>query len=85
MLTITCQTDESFQASLRKSLLEVNGHYEDFLFIINQPCKISNPGLCVPTGEASGDPLWGEYPGHPLYGDYEPSWTPSSTRLTASV
>ncbi len=51
--------------------MEVRGHFKDFFFTSNQPFKISNPGLCVTTVEASGDPLWVEDPGHPLYGDYE--------------
>jgi hypothetical protein len=27
--------------------------------------------MCVPTTDASGDPLWGEDPVHPLYGGYD--------------
>jgi hypothetical protein len=63
--------DESFEASLRKVLMEVRGNFKDFLFTSNLRFKIINPCLCVPTIEASGDPLWGEDPVHPLYGGYE--------------
>jgi hypothetical protein len=63
--------DESFKASLRKVLMEVRGHFKDFLFTSNLRFKIITPCLCVPTIEASGDPLWGEDPGHPLYGGYD--------------
>jgi hypothetical protein len=51
--------------------LELKGHYKAFLFTSNQPFKISNPGLCVRTVDASGYPLWGEDPVHPLYGGYD--------------
>ncbi len=63
--------DESFKASLRKVLMEVRGHFKDFLFTSNLRFKIINPCLCVPTIEASRDPLWGEDPVHPLYGGYD--------------
>jgi hypothetical protein len=63
--------DEGFEASLRKGLMEIRGYFKDFLFTNNLRFKILNPGLCVPSTDASGDPLWGEDPVHPLYGGYD--------------
>jgi hypothetical protein len=63
---------EDFEAELRAGLLAIRGHFKDFLFTNNlRSFKIVNPGLCVPTMDASGDPLWGEDPIHPLYSGYE--------------
>jgi hypothetical protein len=64
--------NENFEADLRSGLLAIRGHFKDFLFTSNlRGFKIVNPGLCVPTMDASGDPLWGEDPIHPLYSGYE--------------
>jgi hypothetical protein len=62
--------DDGFEASLRKGLMETRTYFEDFLFTNNLRFKILNPGLCVPTTDASGDPLWREDQVHPLYGGY---------------
>jgi hypothetical protein len=51
--------------------METRGYFKDFLFTNNLRFKILNPGLCVPSTDASGDPLWGEDPVHPLYGGYD--------------
>jgi len=63
--------DDGFEAGLRKGLMEIRGYFKDFLFTNNLRFKILNPGMCVPTTDASGDPLWGEDPVHPLYGGYD--------------
>jgi hypothetical protein len=63
--------DDGFEAGLRKGLMEIRGFFKDFLFTNNLRFKILNPGMCVPTTDASGDPLWGEDPVHPLYGGYD--------------
>jgi hypothetical protein len=64
--------NEDFEADLRSGLVAIRGHFKDFLFTNNlRGFKIVNPGLCVPTMDASEDPLWGEDPIHPLYSGYE--------------
>jgi hypothetical protein len=65
--------DPGFEDSIRAGLIEVRGFFKDFLFSSNlRGFRLLNPGLCVPTFNAEGDPLWGEDdPVHPLYNGYE--------------
>jgi hypothetical protein len=45
----------------------------DFIFSSNlRGFKLLNPGLCVPSADTDGDPLWSDDdPVHPLYNGYE--------------
>jgi hypothetical protein len=67
------RADPDFEDSIRAGLVEVRGFFKDFLFSNNlRSFKLLNPGLCVPSGDPDGDPLWSEEdPVHPLYNGYE--------------
>jgi hypothetical protein len=67
------RVDPDFEDTIRSGLVEVRGFFKDFLFSSNlQNFKLLNPGLCIPSADPDGDPLWCEEdPVHPLYNGYE--------------
>ncbi len=62
-----------FEDIIRSGLVEVRGFFKYFLFSSNlRNFKLLNPGLCVPSADPDGDPLWCEEDlVHPLYNGYE--------------